>query len=137
MKLRSLAVVALVAVLALTVLIVVGCSGGSSTSATGGYGGTTTGGATTGGSSSGGTSSGGMTVTMQNFAFNPNVFTVKVGEVVTFKNADSVDHAVNIGGVAKGTVSPGGTLEWTPDTAGTLPLKCTIHPQMTGTITVQ
>ena len=133
MKLRSLAVVALVAVLALTVLVVVGCSGGSSTPATGG----SSGGTTTGGTSSGGTSSGGMTVTMQNFAFNPNVFTVKVGEVVTFKNADSVDHAVNIGGVAKGTVSPGATLEWTPDTAGTLPLKCTIHPQMTGTITVQ
>jgi plastocyanin len=133
MKLRRLAVVALVAVLALTVLVVVGCSGGSSTPATGG----SSGGTTTGGTSSGGSSTGGTTITMQGFAFNPSTFTVKVGEVVTFKNADSVDHTVNIDGVDKGTVAPGTTLEWTPDKAGTFPLKCTIHPQMTGTITVQ
>jgi plastocyanin len=126
MKLKGLALMALLAVLALTVLAVAGCTS-YTTPTTGGTSGTTT---------TGGTSSG-TTVTMQGFAFNPSTVTVKVGEVVTFKNADSVDHRVNIDGVDKGTVAPGATLEWTPDKAGTFPLKCSIHPQMTGTITVQ
>jgi plastocyanin len=134
MKSKGLALLALFAVLALAVVVVTGCTGGYTAPSSGGTSGGTT---TTTSGSSGGTSSSGMTVTMQNFAFNPSTFTVKVGEVVTFKNADSVDHTVNIGGVDKGTVSPGTTLAWTPDTAGTFPLKCTIHPQMTGTITVQ
>jgi plastocyanin len=133
MKWKNLALVALVAILALTVMAVAGCSGSSTTTTTGG----TSGGATTGGTSSGGSSSAGMTVSMKDFAFNPSTFTVKVGEVVTFKNDDSVGHTVSIDGVDKGAVAPGATLEWTPDTAGTFPLKCTIHPQMTGTITVQ
>lgn len=128
MKLRRLAIVALVAVLALTVLVVLGCSGSSSTPATGG---------SSGGATTGGTSSGGMTVTMQNFAFNPNVFTVSVGEAVTFENKDSAPHTVNINGVDSGDVAPGATFKWTPTTAGTFPLKCSIHPQMTGTITVK
>ncbi len=129
MKSKSLALMALFAILVLTVMVVAGCTASSTTPSTGG----TSGGTTT----TGGSSSAGMTVSMKNFAFNPSTFTVKVGEVVTFKNDDSVGHTVNIDGVDKGAVAPGATLEWTPDTAGTFPLKCTIHPQMTGTITVQ
>jgi len=129
MKSKSLALMALFAILVLTVMVVAGCTASSTTPSTDG----TSGGTTT----TGGSSSAGMTVSMKNFAFNPSTFTVKVGEVVTFKNDDSVGHTVNIDGVDKGAVAPGATLEWTPDTAGTFPLKCTIHPQMTGTITVQ
>jgi len=129
MKSKSLALMALFAILVSTVMVVAGCTASSTTPSTGG----TSGGTTT----TGGSSSAGMTVSMKNFAFNPSTFTVKVGEVVTFKNDDSVGHTVNIDGVDKGAVAPGATLEWTPDTAGTFPLKCTIHPQMTGTITVQ
>jgi plastocyanin len=134
MKLTRSAFAALLVAFALMVLVVVGCSGSGGTSG-GGNGGTTSTGAgsatTTGGTSSG------MTVSMQNFAFNPSTFTVSVGEVVTFKNADSVTHVVNINGQDVGTVAAGATVTWTPTAAGTFPLKCTIHPQMTGTITVK
>jgi plastocyanin len=135
MKSKGLALLALIAVLALTVVLVTGCTGGYTTPSSGGTsGGTTT---TTGGTSSGGASGGGVAVSMKNFAFNPSSISAAVGDVVTFTNEDSVDHTVNIDGVEKGTVSPGGTLKWTADKAGTFPLKCSIHPQMTGTITVK
>lgn len=127
MKLKSLALVAVVALIAVTALVLAGCSGSYSTPATGG----STGGAT------GGAGGAGMTVVMQSFAFNPNVFTVSVGQTVTFENKDSVPHTVNINGVDSGDVAPGATFKWTPDKAGTFPLKCSIHPQMTGTITVK
>jgi plastocyanin len=133
MKLRRPAFAALLVALAFMVLVVAGCSGSAGTGA-----GSTTGtgaGSTT--TTTGGTPSSGMTVSLQNFAFNPSTFTVSVGEVVTFKNADSVTHVVNINGQDVGTLAPGATVTWTPTAAGTFPLKCTIHPQMTGTITVK
>ncbi len=119
---------ALVAILALTVLIVTGC--------TGSYGGGTSKPAA-GGTSTGGTTSAGITVSMKNFAFNPSTIDAKVGEVVAFKNEDSVAHTVNVAGVDSGQVAPGATFMWKADTAGTFPLKCSIHPAMTGTITVK
>ena len=128
MKRKGLAFAAILAILVLTVMTVAGCTS-STTPATGG----TSGGATT----TGGTSTAKMTVSMKNFAFNPSTFTVTIGEAVTFKNEDSVSHTVNIAGVDSGSIAPGATFMWKPDTAGTLPLKCSIHPQMTGTITVK
>jgi plastocyanin len=132
MKLRRPAFAALLVALALMVLVVAGCSGSAGTG-----GGSTTGTGAGSTTTTGGTPSSGMTVSLQNFAFNPSTFTVSVGEVVTFKNADSVTHVVNINGQDVGTLAPGATVTWTPTAAGTFPLKCTIHPQMTGTITVK
>ncbi len=128
MKRGTLWAVALLALIALTALTVTGC--------TGSYGGGTSTPAT-GGTSTGGTSSGGVAVAMKGFAFVPSAVEAKVGDSVTFTNNDSVAHTVNIAGVDSGDIAPGATFQWKAATAGTFPLKCMIHPAMTGTITVK
>lgn len=80
--------------------------------------------------------SGGNTVTLQNIAFNPGTLTVKSGERVTFKNADSVDHHIVVGTDDLGIVSPGTSVMWTAGTDGLYVMKCLIHPTMVGQITV-
>jgi plastocyanin len=118
-----------VAVAAALVLLtmVTGCSTSyTAPPATGGATGGTTGGA-----------AGGATITEQNITFNPSTLTVKVGETVTFKNADSVPHDVVVGTKDLGEQQPGQDVTWTADKAGTIDFKCIIHPSMTGQITVQ
>lgn len=112
-------------------LVLVGCSapaspGGSS----GGSGSGSSGG-------SGSSASSAVTVTMRNFAFDPADSTVAVGGTITFVNNDSVTHDVSVDGADSGPIAVGGQWQHTFATAGTLPLKCTIHPQMTGTVTVK
>jgi plastocyanin len=107
-----------------------GCGGGSSSGGTG----ATTGGAT-GGSTSGGTA-GGTTIVEKDFQFNPSSLTVKVGDKVTFDNQDSAAHHVVVGTTDLGDQQPGSSVTWTADKAGTFPVKCTIHPSMTGQINV-
>lgn len=107
-----------------------GCGGGSSSGGTG----ATTGGAS-GGSTSGGTA-GGTTVVEKDFQFSPSSLTVKVGDKVTFDNQDSAPHHVVVGTTDLGDQQPGQSVTWTADKAGTFPVKCTIHPSMTGQINV-
>ncbi len=113
------------------VLVISGC-GGSTTS------GSTSGGGTTGstGSSSGG-GAGTVSVSLQNFAFNPSNVTAKVGDTVSFTNNDSVQHHIFVGSTDMGVQDPGATVTFKADKAGTYPLKCIIHPSMTGSLTVQ
>jgi plastocyanin len=117
---------------ALVVVAVGGCSGGSTSS-----GSTSTTPAAS--SSSGGASSsgGGVTITEQNFSFNPQTATVKVGDTVTWTNADSVAHNVKIDGQELGPQNQGESKTWKATKAGTYPFSCIIHPSMTGQITVQ
>lgn len=79
-------------------------------------------------------------VTIQNFAFSPANITVKVGTKVTWKNQDSVTHTVTEtdgqSGPQSGNVDPGASYSFTFDKAGTYHYHCTIHPNMTGTVTV-
>ena len=99
------------------------------------------------GSSSGGTkapagggaapAAAGASVAIRNFAFDPADLTVKVGDTVTFTNDDSVAHTVTFESFDSGNVDAGGTYSHKFDTAGKFPYHCSIHPQMTGTITVQ
>jgi plastocyanin len=57
---------------------------------------------------------------------------------VTWSNEDSVGHTVtaNGGAFGSGTIAPGTSFTRTFATAGTFAYHCSIHPSMTGTITV-
>ena len=80
------------------------------------------------------------TVTIQNYAFSPAAVTVKQGTTVTWTNKDSVAHTVTEtdgkAGPDSGDVNPNGTYSFTFKTPGTYHYQCTIHPEMTGTVTV-
>jgi plastocyanin len=110
---------------------VAACGGGDDDS---GGGSTST--AASSSSSSGG---GGGAIKMQNIQFSPKETTVKVGDKVTWTNDDSTDHNVTADSGAdfkSKDFGSGGTFDFTPDKAGTIKYECTIHPGMTGTLTV-
>jgi len=78
-------------------------------------------------------------VSIENFAFMPANLTVAVGDTVTWTNNDDAPHTATAsnGAFDSGTLDNGGTFSFTFTTAGTYAYICEIHPQMTGTITVQ
>jgi plastocyanin len=124
---RVIAVVALFAAAAL-VAFATGCSGG---------GGATT--APTGAAPSAGTgtSAGGAVVVMKDFAFDNASPSMKAGESITFKNDDSAPHEIKIDGKDSGVIDPGKSWSVAIAKAGSYPFSCTIHPSMTGQLTVQ
>lgn len=85
---------------------------------------------------SGGGTGGGSTITMKDNAFDPAALTVKAGDTVTFKNADSVPHRIVVGTDDLGEQGPGEDKTWKAPKDGTYPMRCTIHPSMQGRITV-
>ncbi len=78
----------------------------------------------------------GNTIVLQNFAFNPASLTVKVGDTVTFRNADQVPHHIVVGTDDLGIQQPGQSVTWKAPSDGVYMLKCLIHPSMRGQITV-
>jgi plastocyanin len=76
------------------------------------------------------------TIVEQNFQFTPANLTVPVGTVVTFLNQDSVAHHVFVGTTDLGLQQPGASVTWNAASNGTFPVKCVIHPSMTGQIVV-
>ncbi len=78
-------------------------------------------------------------VSISGFSFSPRDLTVAAGDTVTWTNSDAQAHTAsatdgswdtgNLGNGASGTV--------TFATAGSFPYRCDIHPDMTGSITVQ
>jgi plastocyanin len=120
---RALLALCLAALLAVTLA---GCGGGSSSS----------GGTTGSGSSTGSGSTPALTITEQNFQFNPPSIAAKVGDTVTFTNNDSAPHNVKIDGQELGTQNQGESRTWKATKTGSFPYSCTIHPSMTGVITV-
>jgi plastocyanin len=104
-----------------------------------GGGGDDSGGGSTSTAASSSSSSGGVAIKMQNIQFSPKETTVKVGDKVTWTNDDSTDHNVTADSGAdfkSKDFGSGGTFDFTPDKAGTIKYECTIHPGMTGTLTV-
>ena len=79
-------------------------------------------------------------ISISNFAFSPSSITVLPGTKVTWTNNDSVAHTIisdsdNL--LNSQNIEPGDTFSYTFTTPGTTAYHCSIHPSMTGTITVQ
>jgi plastocyanin len=73
-------------------------------------------------------------------AYAPNPVTVSRGTSVTWVNNDSIAHTATSNDSTtfnSGTIAPGGRFSMTLQTAGTFPYRCTFHPNMVGTVTVQ
>jgi plastocyanin len=65
---------------------------------------------------------------------------VKVGETLTWSNAEGVDHNVTArrgAHFASQAFGEGKTYRFTPRRAGTVAYVCTLHPGMSGRIVVQ
>ncbi|VAW07896.1 hypothetical protein MNBD_ACTINO02-370 [hydrothermal vent metagenome] len=78
-------------------------------------------------------------VQIVNFAFNEPAITVKVGDTVTWTNEENgIQHTTTAdeGLWSSGSLDSGDMFEFTFSEPGTYTYLCTIHPSMTGTITV-
>jgi plastocyanin len=88
----------------------------------------------------GGSNSTAQSVMIMNYAFTPGSLTVSAGTKVTWTNMDSVAHTVTSSGsgpLSSPNIPPQGTWSYTFATPGTYKYYCAIHPNMTGTVTVQ
>lgn len=95
------------------------------------------GGAPTESSAGGGNSAAGA-VSVEDFAFDPESTSVAVGDEVTWTVADGAsDHTVKFDDEESDTLAAGDTYSRTFDEAGEFEYICGIHPQMTGTVTVE
>ncbi len=85
------------------------------------------------------TATGNVEVVVKNYAFSPVNVSIPVGATVTWKFEDSVQHNVvaNDQSFKSADLSAGQTFAMTFTKSGTFPYICTIHPYMTGTITVR
>ncbi len=84
------------------------------------------------------TDAAGVEITIAEFAYS-GVDTVSVGQTVTVTNEDSVGHTWTADGgeFDSGMIAGGESFEFTFDEPGEFEYSCSIHPQMTGTITVE
>lgn len=80
----------------------------------------------------------GPTVTIQDFDFGQPV-TVAAGEPITIVNEDGVTHTFTAddGSFDTGGIDGGGSASITVDAPGEYTFHCSIHPSMTGSITVE
>jgi LPXTG-motif cell wall-anchored protein len=80
----------------------------------------------------------GATVSMVDFAFQPSSTQITAGGSVTWTNDGEEPHdaTANGGGFSTGTIEPGSSGSVTFDQDGTFAYFCTIHPGMTGSVTV-
>jgi plastocyanin len=78
-------------------------------------------------------------VSIQNMSFSPDSITVKKGTTVTWTNNDSTTHTVTAdsgSGPKSGNLASSDTYNFTFNTTGTFNYHCSIHPSMTGKVTV-
>jgi plastocyanin len=80
----------------------------------------------------------GISVMYQNFCPTPTILHVRVGQTVTWKNLDDLEHTVTsgLGGWAMETLSPNQTFSHRFDVAGNYTYYCMLHPNMGGVIQV-
>jgi len=79
-----------------------------------------------------------MMVSIQDFSFSPDQMTVAPGTTVTWVNDGQQPHTstADDGTWDSGTLQPGDDYSFTFDQPGTYTYHCSIHPDMTATITV-
>ena len=80
-----------------------------------------------------------VTVTIDNFTFNPQMVTVKAGTTVTWTNKDDIPHAIAaVGKLFKSkALDTDNSYSFTFTTPGMYAYFCSLHPHMTGTIMVE
>jgi plastocyanin len=79
-----------------------------------------------------------ISVSIDNFTFQPAELTVKVGTTVTWKNHDDIPHAVvSAGKFRSKTLDTDDSFSFTFTAAGEYKYFCSLHPHMTGTIKVE
>lgn len=74
------------------------------------------------------------------YEFTPRVMEVEVGDTVTWKNYDEVDHWVltpGLDAIDSATLEEGNSYSVTFSEAGTFEYFCNIHNTMTGTVVVR
>ncbi|HEX9121759.1 MAG TPA: cupredoxin domain-containing protein, partial [Actinomycetota bacterium] len=88
--------------------------------------------------SGGGGGASSASITAQGFAFLPNAVTVSAGKVtLTVTNKDGTEHTFTLDdGSSSTNLDPGKTVTITLDLSSTVGWHCSIHPSMTGTLTV-
>jgi len=84
------------------------------------------------------TGTGAVAVSIKDFSFEPAAITAVVGDLVSFTNAGFEPHnaTLDAGGCATKTLQGGEADGLRFSVAGSYPFHCTVHTQMTGTITV-
>ena len=75
-------------------------------------------------------------VTIKSFHFMAMDLNISAGDSVTWKNLDEEPHTVTGEQLHSGGIDTGGTFTFKFVKPGTYRYRCSIHPQMTGTITV-
>jgi plastocyanin len=82
--------------------------------------------------------SGSNAVSISGFAFEPPTLEVPIGTRVSWVNDDPADHTVTSddGSFDSGTISPGGGFAVRLEEPGDYPYRCSIHPEMRGTVVV-
>lgn len=79
-------------------------------------------------------------ISLQNYSFSPNNFSVTKGQKVTFTNKDSVQHHLAVTAVLNSIpLNPGESyvLDTSSMKVGTYNIYCDLHPDMTGKITIK
>ena len=93
-----------------------------------------------GGAASGACPDGAVVILMVDIEFDPEDATASVGQEICWYNEDTIDHnAVAESGAdfESELFGHGGTFTTTVDSPGTVEYVCTIHPGMTGTLTIE
>jgi len=78
-----------------------------------------------------------VAISIASFAFEPANAEVVAGGTVTWTNNDNVAHTISIDGKVSSEIAPGATFSQVFEKAGTYPYTCSIHPSMTGELTVK
>jgi plastocyanin len=80
-------------------------------------------------------------VVIDNFSFNPPRLSVPVGTTVVWQNQDDMPHTIVNDAAPREFKSPpvdsGEQFSWTFSKAGTYAYFCSLHPRMTGVVTVR
>jgi LPXTG-motif cell wall-anchored protein len=79
---------------------------------------------------------GGASVSMLDFSFSPASIQIDQGGSVTWVNNGEEPHTATGDGFDTGEIAPGGSGSATFNSAGNFSYLCTLHPDMTGTVTV-
>lgn len=78
-------------------------------------------------------------VKIDNFAYTPQIITVKAGDTVTWTNGDDIPHTVmsKTGVFRSKALDTDDKFTFTFTTPGAFPYFCALHPHMTGSIVVE